>query len=76
VPPVGKVPVQPSDAVQDVALLEVQVSVDVPPGAMTEGLTTNVAVGMRLTSAPALEVPPGPVQDKEYEVGLATGPVL
>jgi hypothetical protein len=76
VPPAGKVPVQPLDAVQDVALLEVQVSVDVPPGATTEGLTTNVAVGMRLTTALALEVPPEPVQDKEYEVGLATGPVL
>jgi hypothetical protein len=76
VPPVGKVPVQPLDAVQEVALLEVQVSVDVSPGATTEGLTTNVAVGMRLTTVLALAVPPEPVQDNEYEVALDTGPVL
>jgi hypothetical protein len=76
VPPVGKVPVQPLDAVQDVALLEAQLSVDAPPGATTEGLTAKVAVGMRLTAALALAVPPEPVQDNEYEVALTTGPVL
>jgi hypothetical protein len=64
------------DAVQEVALLEVQLSVDVLPGATTEGLTANVAVGMRLTTALALEVPPEPLQDSEYEVALATGPVF
>jgi hypothetical protein len=76
VPPAGKVPVQPLDAVQEVALLEVQVNVAVPPGATTEGLTDNVAVGTRLMTALALALPPGPVQDSEYEVALASGPVL
>lgn len=76
VPPVGNVPLQPSDAVQEVALPEVQVNVDVPPGATTEGVTVSVAIGLRLTVALALEVPLGPVQDKVYEVAVATGPVL
>jgi hypothetical protein len=43
---------------------------------MTEGLTLNVAVGMRLTVALALAVPPGLEQDKVYEVAVATAPVL
>jgi hypothetical protein len=76
VPPVGNAPFQPSDAVQEAALPEDQDRVDVPPGAMTEGLTLNVAVGMRLTVALALAVPPGPEQDRVYEVAVATAPVL
>jgi hypothetical protein len=61
----GSVPDQPSDAEQEVALLEVQVRVDVPPAATTDGLTTKVAVGMILTTALAVEAPPGPVHDNE-----------
>jgi hypothetical protein len=76
VPPAANVPLHPLDAVQDVALSDVHVSVDASPGAMTEGLTANVAVGIRLTAALALAVPPGPVQDKEYEVGPTIGPLL
>lgn len=75
-PPLGNVPAQPSDAVHEFALLELQVKLDVPPGAMTEGLTPKVAVGMRLTAAVALALPPRPMQDSVYEVALATGPVL
>jgi hypothetical protein len=64
-------------AVHDVALLEAQVRIDVPPGAMTEGLTVNATVGMILTVAVAGELlPPGPVQSSEYEVAVATAPVL
>jgi hypothetical protein len=64
------------DAVHALALLELQFNVDVPPGAMTEGLTAKVAVGMRLTIALALALPPRPMQVNVYEVAVATGPVL
>ena len=37
VPPLDNAPLQPSEAVHDAALLEFHVSVEVPPGAMTEG---------------------------------------
>jgi hypothetical protein len=54
------------EAEQEVALPELQVNVAVPPGATTEGLTANVAAGMRLTVAVASElVPAGPVQTNE-----------
>jgi hypothetical protein len=76
VPLVGNAPAQPSDAVHDVALLEVQVRVDVSPDATTEGLTVNVAVGTTLTTAVASEVPPGPAHASEYAVALRTAPVL
>jgi hypothetical protein len=65
------VPLQPPDAVHDVALVELQVSVEVPPLAIRLGLAVNVAVGMGLagvtvTVAPeAALVPPGPVQVSE-----------
>jgi hypothetical protein len=62
--------------VHDVALVELQVSVDVPPGAMTEGVALNVAVGKTSTVAVATElVPPGPVHSSEYEVAVLTAPV-
>jgi hypothetical protein len=76
VPLVGSAPAQPSDAVHPVALLEFQLRVDVSPGAMTEGLTVNVAVGTTLTTAVASELPPGPAQASEYAVALRTAPVL
>jgi hypothetical protein len=37
VPPVPSVPLQPPDAAHALALLELQLSVEVPPGAITEG---------------------------------------
>lgn len=36
-PPVPSVPPQPPDAMQEPALVELQVSVAEPPGAITEG---------------------------------------
>jgi hypothetical protein len=44
VPLVASVPVQPPDAVQDVALLLDQVSVELPPGAIVVGLALKEAV--------------------------------
>ena len=80
VPLVALAPLQPAPApvaVQDVALVELHVSVEVPPLAMTEGLATKVAVGMILTrTVDALLVPPVPVQVKEYELGIVIAPVL
>jgi hypothetical protein len=81
VPLAGNVPLQPPEAVHEVALLEFHVSVDVPPGAITEGLTLNVAVGVvgdiTVTVTVASElVPPGPVQVIEYEVAVLRAPVL
>jgi hypothetical protein len=76
VPLLGKVPLHPSPAVHEVALVEIQVKVEVLPGATTDGFTLKVAVGIILTVALALEVPPGPEQVSEYELAADTGPVL
>jgi hypothetical protein len=71
VPLAAFVPLQPPEAVQDVALVELQVSVDDPPLAMVGGLAIRVAVGTGLagvtvTVAPvAALVPPEPVQVSE-----------
>ena len=74
---VALLPLQPPVAAQDVALVELQVSVEVPPLAMTEGLATNVAVGVMLTmTVDAPLVPPVPVQVNEYELGIVIAPVL
>jgi hypothetical protein len=61
-------PLQPPDAVQAAALLELQVSVDEPPGAITEGATDSVAVGIAsmVTVAVAVRpVPPVPLHVSE-----------
>jgi hypothetical protein len=76
VPLTGSGPVHPSEAVHDVALLELQESVAAPSGAMTEGLNVNVAVGMIFTTALASELPPVPMQLSAYEVAVAKAPVL
>jgi hypothetical protein len=77
VPLVALAPLQPPEAVQEVALVELQVSVEVPPLAMTEGLATKVAVGMIFTrTVDAPLVPPAPVHVKEYELGIVIAPVL
>lgn len=59
-------PLQPPDAVQVVALVELQVRVEVPPLATVVGLAVSVAVGTTLTvtETVALE-PPAPVQTIE-----------
>ena len=57
------VPLQPEEAVQLLALVELQVNVEAPPLGTTVGEAVNVAKGMILTVAVAdLLVPPGPVQ--------------
>ena len=76
VPLLGKVPLHPSPAVHEAALVESQVKVDVLPGATTDGYTLKVAVGITLTVVLALEVPPGPEQDSEYTAAEDNGPVL
>lgn len=76
-PLVLSVPLQPPDAVHDDALVELQVSIEVPPIATTVGYATNVAVGMTLTrTVDSPLVPPVPVQVIAYEVGIAIAPVL
>ena len=77
VPLVALAPLQPPEAVQDVALVELHVSVEVPPLEMTEGFATKVAVGMILTrTVDTPLVPPVPMQLKEYELGIVIAPVL
>jgi hypothetical protein len=66
VPLVALAPLQPPEAVHEVALVELQVRVEVAPLAMTEGVPVIVAVGMMLTATvDALLVPPVPVQVRE-----------
>ena len=65
------VPLQPPVAAQDVALVELQRSVEDPPLGMLVGFAVNVAVGTGLAvitvtvAAAAVLVPPGPVQVNE-----------
>jgi hypothetical protein len=57
------VPLQPPEASQEVALVELHVSVVAPPAATTRGFAVIVAVAVTFTVALAGElVPPGPVQ--------------
>jgi hypothetical protein len=72
VPLAARGPFQPPVAVHEVALVELQVSVDVPPGATAVGFAVNVAVGGTLTLAATVTVavtaalgPPGPEQVSE-----------
>ena len=67
-PLVALVPVQPPVAVQDVALVELHVSMEAPPLATAVGfaISVTVAVGTTVTVAVAmLLVPPAPVQFNE-----------
>ena len=70
-------PDQPPEAVQEVALVELHVRVDVLPLATAVGLAVRFAVGMMLTVAlfTAL-VPPGPVQVREKTADVDSVPVL
>jgi hypothetical protein len=77
VPLVPYAPVQPPDAAHEVALLELQVNVDEPPGAITEGYTESVADGTIFTVAVAgALVPPVPVHVSENAVLTVSAPVL
>jgi hypothetical protein len=65
VPLVACGPLQPPVAVQSVAFVEDQVSVDIPPPAMVLGEALNVTVGgvaVTTTSVDCVVVPRGPVQ--------------
>jgi hypothetical protein len=79
VPFVALVPLQPPEAAQEVAFVELHVSVDMPPLATEVGFAANVTVGAGATLTVAVAVllePPGPLQVNEYEVAAASGPVL
>jgi hypothetical protein len=63
VPLAASVPLQPPEAVQESALIELQVSDAVPPRATAPGEAVSVAVGKGFTVTAALTgtlVPPGP----------------
>jgi hypothetical protein len=75
------VPLQPPEAVQDVALVELQVNVEDPPLVVVVGLAVSMAVGTGLAvtvtvAAAAVLVPPVPVQVREYVVSVVRAPVL
>ena len=68
VPLVVLVPLQPPEAVQKVALVELQVKVEAAPRATETGFAARVTVGVPGTVTVAvatLLVPPVPVQIKE-----------
>jgi hypothetical protein len=79
VPPLTFAPVQPPEAVQDVALVELHVNVDAPPLATDVGFATSETVGAGTTETVAVTIllePPMPVQINEYDAAAVTGPVL
>ncbi len=66
-PLVASVPVQPPEAVLEVALVEVHVSVELLPDTTLVGLAVSVTVGagvVTVTLADAEPLPPVPVQVK------------
>jgi hypothetical protein len=66
VPLVAFVPLHPPVAVHEVALVELQVSVEALPAATAVGFAVKVVVGVMLTVAvAAVLVPPAPVQVSE-----------
>ena len=68
VPLVPLAPLQPPEAVQDVALVELHVSVDAAPLATEVGFAVSVTVGAGITVTVAvatLLVPPVPLQLSE-----------
>jgi hypothetical protein len=81
VPLAANVPLQPPEAVHEVALVEFQVSVEAPPLGTFVGFAVNVAVGaglavtLTVAAADAL-VPPEPIHVSEYVVSLVKAPVL
>ena len=78
-PLVASAPLQPPEAVHDVALVELHVSVEAAPPATAVGFadSVTVAAGTPLTVAEAtLLVPPVPAQVNEYDVLAERAPVL
>ena len=79
VPLVAFVPLQPPEAVHEVAFVEFHANVELPPFAIDAGFAVSVAVGLPGTVTVAvttLLVPPAPVQVSEYDVVAETGPML
>ena len=77
-PLLANAPPQPPEAVHDVALVELHISVEVPPLATVDGSAVKLAVGMTATATVAVAgalVPPGPVQLREYVVLEVRAPV-
>jgi hypothetical protein len=73
------VPLQPPEAVHEVALVEFQVSVEAAPLTTAVGFAVSVAVGtgaMVTVAVAALLVPPVPVQINEYAALTVNAPVL
>jgi hypothetical protein len=73
VPLGASVPLQPPEAVQDSALVELHVSDEVPPRATAAGEAVRIAVGRGFTVTAALDgalIPPGPEQVR-MKVALA-----
>lgn len=79
-PDVGLLPVQPFEAVHEVALVLDQLSVDEAPEAIVVGFAVNVRVGAEalciVTRAVALPAPPLPVQVSVKSVVALSGPTL
>lgn len=78
VPLVGCAPLQAPEAVQDAALVEVHVSVELPPAASDCGSAIRLMVGTgttaTVTAATGL-APPAPVQVSAYAVLIVSVPV-
>lgn len=81
-PPVALVPVHEPSALQAVALVDDQVSVELPPEATEPGLALILTVGAGLAVLPVtvtvadwVAEPPGPVHVSSNTVVLVRGPV-
>ena len=77
-PLVARLPLQPSLAVHEVALVALQASVDEPPEAITDGVTLSETVGGGITVTVTLcdALPPVPVQVSVYVVVVDSGAVV
>jgi hypothetical protein len=68
VPLVAFAPLQPPEAAHELALVELQVSVEAPPLAIEAGFAANVTVAAGVTvtvAVPILLLPPAPAHVKE-----------
>lgn len=78
-PLVALAPLQPPEAVHDVAVVELHVSVEAVPLITEVGFAVSVTVGRGATETVAvatLLVPPEPVQVNVYDVVAVRAPVL
>ena len=78
-PLVALVPLQPPEAVHDIALVEFHVSVEAPPLVMDAGFAVRVTVAApdNVTVAVAIMLaPPAPLQINENDVVAVSAPVL